>query len=298
MHQGMRESQAGKIVGYWRGGRPIRVAAGGSTPPEPIGEGGQQPQGVVITPPPPAPEPPRPVTAQELQSLQAQWRADSEQALRDQEERLRAQFQEQLTPLQQREAERQAEIEAANAAAAEAERLRLQSEETAAERAERMQAETQAELARMREELAARDEIVAREQRRNDVERYRGEQLAAHAEEIHPSQVRWVQGYTREEIDASIQNAIAASNEFLAEVENMQQQQQGAAALAFRQQPLAAPTGAPPMGGPIEGAPPPGGQRTLTAADIRNMTDAEYAANRDQLLGVASGAYKAANGYQ
>lgn len=230
--------------------------------------------------------------------MQAQWRADSERALAEQEQRLTAQFQQQLTPLQTREAERQAEIDAANEAAAEAERLRLQSEETAAQRAERMQTETQAELARMREELAARDEIVAREQRRNDVERYRGEQLAANAEQIHPSQVRFVRGYTREEIDTSIQEAIAASNEFLEEVASMQAQQQGANALAFRQQPGAAPTGAPPMGGPLDGAQPPGGQRNLTASDIRNMTDAEYAANRDQLLGVASGAYKAANGYQ
>lgn len=297
MHMGMRESRAGQIVGYWRGGRPIRVPAGGSTPPEPP-EGQQQPPtgAVTITPPPPPPAPPTPVTAEALQGLQAQWRADSERALAEQEQRLTAQFQQQLTPLQEREAERQAEITAAQEAAAEAERQRLASEETAAQRAERLQTETQQTIQQMRDDLAARDEVIAREQRRNDVERYRGEQLAAHAENIHPSQVRFVRGYTREEIDAAIQDAIAASNEFLEDIASMQEQQQGAAAAAFRAQPGASIT-APAAGGPLEGAPALG-QRHLTAADIRNMTDAEYQANRDQLLGVASGAYKAANGYQ
>lgn len=291
----MDRPRAGDLVGYWRKGRPIYLPGGGSTPPEPQQQppGGPPPGTIPINVPPPAPAPPTPITSEQLAQLQEQWQRDAEARLAAQRTELETDFNNRLAPFETERAERERQ-----AAEAEAERLRLEqaaieAQETATQRQARLEQETAGHIQRLMDELAARDALAAREREFNAVQAYRGAQLLAHTDDIHPSMHRLVKGLTNAEIDASVADAVAASTELVAEIAGMNQGQQQQIMDLRRAQPGVGIT-APPNG-PIDGL---GTTRNLTATDIKNMDPAEYAANREQLLATAGAAYRQANGYQ
>lgn len=298
VHNHNDRPRAGDLVGFWRDGRPIFLPGGGSVDAgieSPPGTGAPgTPAGVIpVTIPPAAPAPPQPVTAETLASMRAQWQAEADARLAAREAELQETFNTRLAPFEQERAEREAEAQRLQEAAAEAERLRLASEETAAQRAERMQAETNAELQRMRDEMANRDALLAREQERNAVMEYRSAQLLEHANDIHPAMHELVGGFTREEIDASVGRATAATNKMLEEFAAAQGGVNQQLAALQRAQPGTSVTA--PTAGPIEAL---GSQRMLSQAEIANLNPQQYEAMRPQLLAAASAAYHGTNGQQ
>lgn len=281
---------AGDLVGYWRNGRPIYLPGGGSTPPEPTqppAGGPPPPSGVIpVTIPPAPPAPPTPITAETLASLQAQWQADSEARVAAREAELQQQFEARLAPFEQERAERDRIAAEEQAERERLERERIQAEETAAQRMERLQQETEARLANYEAQLAQRDEVLRREQERNAVMEYRSAQLLAHAEDIHPAMHELVGGFTREDIDASITRAQAATQKMLDEFAAAQGQQQQQLAAYQRAVPGTSVTA--PASGPIEAL---GSSRMLSPAELAALTPQQYEQLRPQLLAAASAAY-------
>lgn len=135
-------------------------------------------------------------------------------------------------------------------------------------------AEIQAEREREREALAKEAEF-------NRLRAYTQERLAAERNNIAPELIDLVSGNSQEEIDASID---VLKNKTSAILESVQQaqtsnraQMRGVSTAGFTSQ------------GPTDND---SGYRQLSAADIKNMSMAEYAKYREQLLGAASDSYR------
>lgn len=185
-------------------------------------------------------------------------------------------LQSRLRVFEQEREERLAAEQAAQEAAAEAERLRREAEESLAEKISRQQAEFEERLAQERAEREALAATLQKEREFAALETYRQQALGAHADEILPELADMVVGNTSEEIDRSIAGLVERSRSIL---ENTSQ--------ALQSQRQAAPgtrVTAPPAG-PLEIQT---GQKTVTAADIAAMSMTEYAQYRAS-LGVTGG---------
>jgi DNA repair exonuclease SbcCD ATPase subunit len=282
----MHKSRAGQIIDYRRDGRPIYMPAGGA---ENDGTSvpnvtttststNQPAQNGITLPVPPAPTaPPQQI---DINAMRAEWEREAQQRWEAQRTELEQGFSARIAPFEQRvqeEAQRAAE---AQRQAEEAARLAREAEESAAQRAERISQENAQRLAEIQQQLAERDALLAREREFNELQEYRRQQLAEHAETIHPTLTRFVQGYSREDIDRSVREAEEASMSLLADFATATGQQQAAAAAAQRAMPGVSATA--PAAGPMEMA---SGTRTYSPEELKNMPMDQYAAIRSQIFG-------------
>lgn len=138
---------------------------------------------------------------------------------------------------------------------------------------EQSMAEKFAELQRQNEE---KDAIIAREREFAELREYAQSRVAENNDNIAPELVRFIGGNSREEIDASIANAIEATNQIVEGLKSAQAQ--------VRSQQRGVSTAGYSTSGPMEYNT---GQESYSPEDIRNMPMSEYAKNRHKLLGAA-----------
>lgn len=191
----------------------------------------------------------------EIQSLKDELRAERE--AREEEQRKRAEEE---------------------ARAAEAAREAEEGELDVRELIRRKEKEWEERFTEVQAEAEKSQAMLEQERQFNALQEYKRQKLEAHEDDIMPHLRGYVSGSSEEEIDASIQQQIETTAAILADVQQAQQAQ--------RQQVPTTRVTAPGDGGPIEQTQT--GQRTFSAEDIRNMTPAEYAKYRDQLLGAAA----------
>ena len=162
--------------------------------------------------------------------------------------------------------------------AAEAERLRLEAEQSAVERLETRQREIEDQLAQARRDAEDARALAEKERSFAELETFRVQRVQ---EEIGngsmaPQFADFVRGGTNDAIEQSIALAKQKTAEIVQEVQGQQLQSLRSTAPP--------PTGQPPIdlqsGEPTE--------RTLTADDLRNMSMEEYAANRQSILRASS----------
>lgn len=248
------------------------------TPPDPNLQQQQPPPDPQNPPPvsftvnnPPAPAPPPASTAE----LEALFNAERERVRKEEKDKLYPQIEtlgQQVAALTKEREDRLAAEQSAQQAAAEQERQRLEAEQTQLQRFEVMQQEQANKLHEL-EEVANRERAMReKEAELAQITQYRWDRLQQEQENIAPQLADFVSGTTKEQVDKSIELVKAKTAEILSKV---QEQQLGA-----RRE----------MAPPISGAPPVDmmgqgeNQRTLTAAEIRDMPIEEYAQYRPQLL--------------
>lgn len=129
----------------------------------------------------------------------------------------------------------------------------------------------------MQAEREREREVMTREAEFNRLRAYTQERLAAERSNIAPELVDLVGGNTQEEIDRSIDLMKDKTNTILANVQQAQ--------TANRSQMRGVSTAGYTTQGPTDNE---SGSRSLSAADIKNMSMSEYARYREQLLGAAS----------
>lgn len=183
----------------------------------------------------------------------------------------------QLAEIRQREEQ--------EAAAAQAEQERLEAERKAAEEAgmgakafaEAKTAELQAEIQKIKDEAERSRILLEREREFSANQELRARLLGSEeGQQIIPQFRDLVQGNTPEELQASLQDMIARSN---AVVQDIQQQQ-----AAWRQQAPGVSTRAPgALTSPTEMADT---QRQMSLDELKNLSNADYARLRPQLLNV------------
>ena len=226
-------------------------------------------------PPAAAPEPPEPAPSGKKRPDRAPTWEEVEAARQEEKNKLYPRLtkaEEELQALRQKEADAE---KAAKKAAKEAEEARLAAERermSAQELIESYRAEQEQKFAELQAELETERALRQREREWGDLMQYKAARMQEVGDEIMPELHDIVTGNTREEIDASIERAIAKTNAILG---NVQQQLQGIRS----GMPGVAPTGAPATG-PVG---MDGTGQVITAEDIRNMSAEEYAANRDAL---------------
>ena len=236
------------------------------------------PPGVTINVPQAAP--PVPTVADGEYLTREQALSLVEQARREEKDKLypqMQQFQATVTELQaDKEARVAADEQARLAAEAHAEEQRL-ADLSALQRLEESQQQTNAEIQRLRDEAERERLLREKETQFAQLETYRYERLQAEQDAIAPQFVDFVQGGSRDAIDASIDRVKAKTAEIVAEVQG--------ASLQNRRQAAPGVTGAPPVDqqGQFNQQ-----QETLSVDDIRGMSMEEYSARRSQLLGAAS----------
>lgn len=172
------------------------------------------------------------------------------------------------------------DAEAAKVAAEErAVREKAEAEMSAKDYADARQAELQKQIEEMQRQRDHDRVVFEKERQFNELQAYKANQLQAAREEIAPELLDLVGGNTPEEVDASIIMMKAKTNAILDSIQ--------AAQSAYTPPRPVAPTGRPntdPIGGTAN--------KTYTVPDLQNMSMAEYAANRTQLLGAASAQYQ------
>lgn len=172
------------------------------------------------------------------------------------------------------EAKQREEVEAAAKAKREADMSAKALLEQRTQEWETRFAEIQADREREREALAKEAEF-------NRLRAYTQERLAAERNSIAPELIDLVAGNSQEEIDASID---VLKTKTMAILESVQQAQ-----TANRSQMRGVSTAGFTSQGPMDNE---SGTRQLSANDIKNMSMAEYAKYREQLLGAASDSYR------
>jgi hypothetical protein len=130
-----------------------------------------------------------------------------------------------------------------------------------------------AQVSGLQTQMQQQQAVFDKEREFQELANYTAAQVNAHVEEIAPELVRYIgkNCSTREEIDASIAEAIEATSSILAGI-------QGAQTAARAQMPGVSPAGFTPAG-PIDAA--QGGTKTFTAEQIAAMSTAEYAQYRE-----------------
>jgi hypothetical protein len=176
-------------------------------------------------------------------------------------------------------ARQQAEAAAVQKAEEEAE-ARRKAELSFEDRVREMTQDTGTQISALQEQINARDALLAREREFNDLQTYQSTALTSVQDQIMPDLVQYIGGGTREEIDASIQRAMATSAQIV--------QGFAAAQAGQQQQARVTSTGVGITAPPTGSMDVVGGTQTFTSTDIANMSVAEYAANRNALLGSAS----------
>lgn len=148
---------------------------------------------------------------------------------------------------------------------------------------------------KLAEERAARERTEAVLQKQQEFEElgsYINSQVEANRENIAPQLLPWIQGNTKEEVDANIARAVSTTEAIVADLQQAQQQplapgQQPFVVEDFSQQQQQQPVlpvlpGTRPTGGP--GNTDPAAQyQTLTPEQIRNMPMDQFAKLRTQM---------------
>ncbi|MFE9412322.1 hypothetical protein ACFYN0_26540 [Streptomyces sp. NPDC006704] len=231
----------------------------------------------VTVPPAPPQETTKTFTEDDLNRARQQEREKLYGRLESQDETLK-----QLkADLDAREAARKAEEEAAAEAIAKAEKEadeKRQRELSAKSLLAEKETEWEAKLTSLQAQIAERDALAAKERQFNELQQYQAQVLAAAADEIAPELHDLVRGSTREEIDASVAAMKAKSQ---AIVQSLQAAQTQARAQMQGTQPTGYGIGS---GGAL------GETRQLSAADIQNMSMAEWAKIRTQIPGIGQSA--------
>lgn len=237
-----------------------------------------------ITIPVPAPTAPAPrtFTQEEVNAFRTQERDKLYGRLSEQTDSLKT-MQEELAALKA-EREREAGARAAAEAKAEAEaeaaaKTKAEAEMSAKEYAKQETGRLQEELAAMRREREEQLALFEKERAFAELRQYTQAQVNAHRDQIAPELLDLVTGDSREQVDASIALLVNKSS---AIVESLAAAQAQARQASLRG---VSPTGRPTSNGPLDNEP---GTRTLTPQNIREMSMADYAANRQQLLAAAS----------
>lgn len=203
-------------------------------------------------------------------------------------------MQSQLAELQKAEADRQKEIakqaKAAEAARKAAEEAELDAKALIERRSAEMQAENQKlqeqwanQVSTLQQQMLEREAVFTKERELAALQAYTQQAVAAKRDEIAPELVRYIDGNTPEEIDASIAQAIEATNSILSGIQRAQQQ-------ARAGMPGVSTGGFAPTG-PLEGAATGQG---FTDAQIQAMSPKEYAQNRAAIhaqQGIGNGGY-------
>lgn len=168
---------------------------------------------------------------------------------------------------------------AARAAEEKAAREKAEAEMSAKQYADTRQAELQAQLDAIQREREQDRALFEKERTFNELMAYKAQKLQEASSQIAPELIDLVGGNSPEEIDASIENLTSKTNQILDSIT--------AAQAAYAPPRPVSPTGRPnsdPIGGTAS--------KTYSTADLKNMSMAEYAANRTQLLGAASAQYQ------
>lgn len=140
------------------------------------------------------------------------------------------------------------------------------------EQQQRLQDEWAQRYTGLEQQIETERAIFAKEKAMNDLAMYTQQAVAAAADEIAPELVRFISGSTKEEVDAQIAQAKEATQSILAGIQQAQVAQRAA-------MPGVSPTGFAPTG-PLDTQDT---TRELSAADIQNMSMAEYQKMRAQL---------------
>jgi DNA repair exonuclease SbcCD ATPase subunit len=186
------------------------------------------------------------------------------------------QLQDQMKTFQEREQERQAELERQAQEAEEARRAKEESEMDLRQLLERRDQEHREALEAIQKRYEADRAVFEREQELAAVENYRIARLDQERENILPELRKFVQGSTPEEIDASIEQLKADT---MSVFQNLAEAEGRMTPAPFQQQRGAAPT-APPIG-PLEQQQQ---YQSLTPEDIRTMDMETYKRHREGLL--------------
>lgn len=194
-----------------------------------------------------------------------------------------SELREQLTTFKsERDAIEQARLEAEAAAKAAEEKAakdKAEAEMTAKQYADSRSEELLAQLEAMRAERELERATFAKEREFNELMGYRTQRMNEAADDIAPELLDLVTGNSREEIDASVALLTDRTAQI---VESARAAQQG----MTPPRPVS-PTGRPntdPFGGDAT--------KTYSVEDLKNMSLADYAAIRTQLIGAASAQYR------
>lgn len=252
---------------------------GAPIPDPPAPSLGPSPLTVNLQTPPP---PPPPAVPPELRAIfDAELNQRIEQARKEEKDKLYPQLDElrgTVTVLTQEREERLQSEATAQQAAAEAERLRQESELSANERIAQELARTNTTWEQRFAEIEAERQneraLLTKESEFRALEDYKARRRAEESDNIVPQFLDLVSGNTKEQVDASIQDMIARSAALVADLQAQQQGQR-------RQIPLPV-TGAP--SGDIPGG-PDDARVSFTPEQLASMDMSEYAAMRSQLLG-------------
>jgi len=179
------------------------------------------------------------------------------------------------------ETERQAEADAiakAKADADAAQKAREEAEMSAKDFVRQESERWQAQMAEMERQRLEERAIFDKERQYNELKSYTQAKVDEARDAIAPELLDLVTGNTREEIDASIAMLTAKSSAIVDAISGAQAQARQASLRGVSA------TGRPNIG-PMDTDP---AQRTLTPKDISEMSMAEYATHRQQLLAAAS----------
>ncbi|KUL44751.1 hypothetical protein ADL22_12465 [Streptomyces sp. NRRL F-4489] len=230
---------------------------------------------VMVPPPEQGIEAPKALTEDDIARARQQERETLTNRLESQQEVL----DKLATDLQQREAKRKADEEAAaeaqRVAEEEAERKR-RSELTAKTLLAEKEKEWEAKLADLQKQIAERDALAAKEREFAELQSYRSAALAQAADNIAPELQDLVTGNTKEEIDESIA-AMAAKSAAI--VQSIQ---------AAQTQARAQMRGTQPTGYGIGPGGAMGDTRQLSVEEISTMPMSRWAEVRKQIPGIAS----------
>ena len=229
-------------------------------------------------------EPPAPTFTPTGRTFSAE---DIERARAQEKDKLYPQIetmQEELRRLREAEEERTriATEEAAARQAEVAEQTRLareasEQEMSARELLEQQRQEWDQRFQSIEQERAAERHALALERQYNDLQKYRSDRIAAESDHIIPELIDLVSGNTQEEIEQSIAGLRDRSARII--------EQATGAAQATRQQMRGVPVTAPPGVGPTDNAQ---GYQSYSPQDIAGMSYADYARNRDKILGAVT----------
>ena len=305
------------VIGHTRTGHPVFAIAGGSAN-EPPPQQQQPPPGTTVTvdadgnpvqsgeqrgeeaPAQPAPthqvdpeafnkgfeeqqkagQQPTPGVTQNPETGRTFTESEVEKIRQQEKDKLYGQIDELKTELQTYREEREAEKKAREEQEAQAAREAEEKAEADMDVRELIRKKEEEWTQQMKEiqEKAERDRaLLEKERHYNAIQEYKRQKLETHEDDIMPHLRDLVDGATEEEVDASAQRAIEKTNAILADVQAAQQQQQ--------QQVPSTRVTAPGDGGPLEQT--TSGTRTFSAEEIDNMTPAEFAKHRDQLIRAA-----------
>lgn len=233
-----------------------------------------------VTPAQPTPPTERMFTAEQLEEARRQEKDKLYPKIGSLEERLKV-F----------EDERQEALRKAEEAAAEAARLQREREEQEMSVRDLLsrkedewkstfntaQQEWEQKFNALQAESEARAALLERERQYQELKTYTDRRLAEEAANIMPELLDLVGGNTPEEIESSIQAAVAKTSAIVQSIQQALPQQQ--------QRPRGIPTTGGTPSGPLENSTE---QQTFTDSDLKSMDMTTYAANRERLLAAVS----------